>query len=504
MKILFIYPNVNAQIGFNYGIAYLSAVLKQDGHTTGLLNINEQLGYPFDLSRILDDVAAFSPDLVAFSVVTPQFQYAIKIAAALKKHFPVPLVCGGIHATVASDEVMATGLFDAVFIGEADFAFRDYVRVLASGGDLSEVPNICYRKNGEVVKNKLMPFVGLDSLPAKDYEIFDFQKMIDAKNGWVGLMASRGCPFRCTYCFNHQIVELYSRDLEVAPAKLGYIRHHPLQDVLDEIRFLETHYKNIKMYIFDDDLFTFNREYVLEFCRRYPSVSRIPFVVNAHVQVFDRAVAESLKSAGCKIVKFGLESGSERVRRDVMRRMMKNQTIRQALAIAEDAGLHSSVFVMVGLPTETRAEVLETIQLIAETRPGRFRWTAFFPFPGTVAWELSRAGGYIDVNKMSTLTNFTDDSCLDFGQEHNLWLDKILKIFPWYVNAYSEFPCAPQYRKLVQDIELLTEAEWQRVAPHLREQDATESRAQHAAGSLHYAIRFNPFMAVRSDWCEDA
>ena len=86
MKILFIYPNLNAQIGFNYGIAYLSAVLKQAGHTTGLLNVNEQLGYPLDLARIVSDVRAFGPDVIAFSLVTNQAGFAVQMAEEIKKH----------------------------------------------------------------------------------------------------------------------------------------------------------------------------------------------------------------------------------------------------------------------------------------------------------------------------------------------------------------------------------------------------------------------------------
>ncbi|MEI6125817.1 MAG: radical SAM protein [Pseudomonadota bacterium] len=503
MKILFIYPNLFAQIGFNYGVAFLSAVLRRDGHTTGLLNINEQLGYCFDLKRILADVRAFAPDVIAFSLVTNQFQYAVAAAQEIRKHSGTPLVCGGIHPTVAAEAVLDTGLFDAVFIGESEYALRDYVRALERGGDLSGVPNICYRKNGVTIKNRVGPFIPLAELPPKDYEIFDFQKMVDAKNGWVGLMASRGCPFRCTYCFNHQIVELYENDLKVSEGRLGYVRHHPVKDVLDEIVFLQDRYKNIKMYIFDDDLFTFNKAYVREFCREYAKVSTKPFVVNAHVQVFDSAMALALKEAGCAIVKFGIESGSERVRREVMNRHMKNDMISRALAVAGEAGLHSSTFVMLGLPTETKEEVLETITLLAEAKPGRFRWSAFFPFPNTAAYDISLKGGFINREKMAQLSNFTDESCLDFGAEHNLWLSKVQKAFPWYVNAYSSLPCAAHYAQLIRELDALSEEEWREKAGLIRERDNAESRAQAEAGNLHYAIRFNPFMAVRSDWQED-
>ena len=503
MRILFIYPNLNAQIGFNYGVAYLSAVLKQAGHETGLLNINEQLGYPLDLGRIAADARAFSPGLIAFSLVTNQVPAALEIAAELKKHFTVPVVCGGIHPTVAPEEMLATGLFDAVFVGESEYALRDYAQALQAGADFSAIPNLCYLKNGSVVKNPVAPFIPLEDLPPKDYEIFDFQKMIDAKNGWVGLMASRGCPFRCSYCFNHQIVELYAGDLGLPQGRLKYVRHHPVEDAIGEIKYLLENYKNISMFIFDDDLFTFDREYLRRFCDEYKKITAIPFTVNAHVQVFDAAMAESLREAGCTIVKFGIESGSERVRREVMNRHMKNDVIKSALAVAEAAGLHSSTFLMIGLPTETREEVLETIQLLADSRPGRFRWSVFFPFPNTKAYEISQKNGCIDFDKMSRLSNFTDESCLDFGPGQNLWLEKVARVFPWYVNARSDLTCAGRYRELVAEIEALSADEWLKVKDGLRGRDAEESQRQQAAGNLHYAIRFNRFMGVRSDWTED-
>jgi anaerobic magnesium-protoporphyrin IX monomethyl ester cyclase len=503
MKILFIYPNLNAQIGFNYGIAYLSAVLKQAGHTTGLLNVNEQLGYPLDLARIVSDIRAFGPDVIAFSLVTNQAGFAVQIAEEIKKHFSAPIVCGGIHPTISPQEMLDTGFFDVVFIGESEYALRDYVRILETGGDLSDVSNICYKKDGVIIKNSVSPFIPLEELPPKDYALFDFQKMIDAKNGWVGLMASRGCPFRCSYCFNHQIVELYCRDLDLPQGRLKYVRHHPVKDAIDEIRCLQATYTGISMFIFDDDLFTFDRSYLREFCAEYKKISAIPFTVNAHVQIFDADMARNLKDAGCSIVKFGIESGSERVRREVMNRHMKNDAIKQALAIAEEAGLHSSTFVMIGLPTETKDELLETIQLLADSKPGRFRWSVFFPFPHTAAYDISLKNGCIDFEKMNRLSNFTDESCLDFGPEHNLWLEKVAQAFPWYVNARSALPCAQSYAGLVAEIESMPAAAWAQAKDALRSRDEAESRRQQAAGHMHYAIRFNRFMGVRSDWTEN-
>jgi radical SAM superfamily enzyme YgiQ (UPF0313 family) len=503
MKVLFIYPNIYAQVGFNYGVAFLSAVLKKDGHTTALLNINEKLGYPLDISRIMDDIRTFDPGLIAFSAVTNQFQHVLTIAREIKKHGNIPIICGGIHVTMAPDEVIEKGMFDAIFIGESEHSLRDYVQALENHHDTTTIPNTWHFKNEKVIKNKVSCFPSLETLPRKDYDIFNFQKMIDAKNGWVGLMTSRGCPFHCTYCFNHQIVQRYRDDLNIPVAQLNYIRHHPVKDVIDEIIYLQKSYKNIRMYIFDDDLFTFDADYVQHFCSVYRKVTTVPFVANAHVQIFTPEIAHSLKAAGCRIIKFGIESGSEKIRREIMHRHMTNQTIAQAFSFAHEAGLHTSAFVMFGLPHETRDDMMETIRLLAKIQPGRFRWALFFPYPHTIAYELSRDGGFIDFGKMESLNNFTEDSCLDFGPEQNRWIQKLQRIFPWYVNALSAFPASREYARLIDWVEQLSAPDWENAQDRIMNIDQETAAQLTQAGREHYTIRFNPFMAVRSDWRED-
>jgi radical SAM superfamily enzyme YgiQ (UPF0313 family) len=503
MKVLFIYPNLYAQIGFNYGIAFLSSVLKQHGHETALININEKLGYPLDLEQIRRDVEGFGPDLIGFSAVTNQYKYCLQIAEFLKEEFPLPLICGGIHATLATDEVLKSGYFDFVCRGEGEYALLDLAEKLEKGGDVSSIPNICLMRKGRVIKNPVRPFVTLEDLPMKDYDVFDFQKMIDAKNGWVGVMASRGCPFNCTYCFNHQMVKLYQNDLGISGKGLNYIRHHPAQDVLQELEYLITRYRNIRIFIFDDDLFTFNKPYLLNFCKEYRERIGLPFVVNAHVKMIDEEIALALKGAGCRIVKFGLESGSERIRREILNRPMKDEEIIRAFDIVEKAGIHTSAFVMIGLPHEKKEDLMMTIELLARIKPGRFRWAIFFPYVNTVAYEISRKGGFIDFDKMEGLSGFTEESCLNFGPEHNAWIEKLQKIFPWYVNALANLPSSPLYQSLVKGAEGLPIESWRGIKDKVIPLDREISSLLNAQNKEHYAIRYEEFMAVRSDWMEE-
>jgi len=179
---------------------------------------------------------------------------------------------------------------------------------------------------------------------------------------------------------------------------------------------------------------------------------------------------------------------------------MTNDNIIQAIRIVNDAGMHSSVFVIIGFPYETREELFETIRLLGQARPGRFRWTFFFPYPGTKAHEISFEGGFIDAEKMNSLKNFTDESCLEFGERHNLLLKKIGRIMPWFVNAYSNLPVADFYRQKIDEVLKKDEGDWNRIAPELGEQDKKLSQHFSEKGLSHYAIKYTPFMGVISDY----
>lgn len=500
MKILFIYPNAGSQLGFNYGIAHMSALLKRAGHSVELWQLCEEICPLPSKEKFMNRLSQIDPDIIGFSVVTNQWLYAKKLAKWARGATSAPLVCGGIHAMAAAEEILQSDLFDYIFRGESEDAFLEFVEKMVAAEDVSELRNLGLKKNGNIQVNPVRALPDLRTLPFKDYDIFDFQRIIDAKNGWVGLMASRGCPFSCTYCFNHQMVSHYRKDLNCSFRELNYIRHFDVKQIIAEIEYLLRNYQHIKMFIFDDDLFTFYRKYVAEFCQAYKKICSTPFVVNAHVGFFDEERARHLAEANCKIVKFGVESGSERIRRNVLQRHMKNEKIVKAIQTAHEFGLHTSVFLMIGLPDETYDDVMATIKLMGDAKPGRYRWSFFFPYPDTKAYEISAKGKYIDYAEMSHMLNFTEGSCLDFGEKHNLFLKKVGKVMPWFVNAFSDLPVANFYKKKIEKILSLDAQEWEAKAEQLIEEDKEISKNFVKRGLSHYAIKYNPFMGVISDY----
>ncbi|HBL24293.1 MAG TPA: hypothetical protein DDZ40_09280 [Deltaproteobacteria bacterium] len=497
MRILFIYPNLNTQVGFNYGISYISGFLKAKGIETGLLNINEKLGYPLDRERIKKDVLAFGPDVIGFSVLTNQYKYALEIARDIKGYTDVPILFGGIHVTMDPVETLMQDEVDLICVGEGEEALAE----LVATGNPKGVANIGRKENGKAVIEPLRPFTDITTLPFKDYEIFDFQKIIDAKDGWVGLTASRGCPFRCTYCLNHKIIEVYK---ESGHLPRGYIRRHTVDQMIAEIEYLLANYERIKMFIFDDDIFTFDKAWLREFTNRYASVTDIPFVCNAHARIFDDETAGMLSGAGCRIVKFGLESGSDRIRRKVLSRYMTNKHIEDAFAIADKYGLHTSAFVMLGLPYETIEDIRGTVDLLAAIKPGRFRWSLFFPFVGTKAYSIARSSGQIDLERMEKLDNFTDETCMRLGPEVDLYCDKVKSILCAFVNARSGLEHTEGFRRLVEEIEEMDEAAWHQKKESILRAVEELNEDMEKSGGLHYTVRYNPFMGVRSDWKDDS
>jgi len=521
MRVLFVYPNLYTQMGFNHGLAALSAVLKDAGHETRLLNLNENLPPVPSDEDAWALLGEWQPDLIGFSCLTQQYGSALELARALRARAQregvslPPLVVGGIHPTMVPEEVMRDGVWDHVGVGECEDALLELLRRIDSGEATDDVQNFLSWPGGARPDeaqtaswnhNPVGPFPDFPSQPLPDYALFDTQRITDLKDGWFSVMTSRGCPYRCTYCLNHRIVDTYKADLNRKVADLGFFRFRDPEFVVEELKHvLETH-ERVETFLFDDDLFTQNAEHAIAVCDAMvrEGVS-VPFVVNSHVKRLDPRVAAALGRAGCSILKLGIESGSPRVRKQVLKRHMTQKDILDTVESAEEHNLHTSGFLMVGLPTETDEERWETVDLLAETRIGRFRASFFFPFPGTEGWDMTVEGGYVDPEEIDSKRTFTDGSVLDFGLEENLFIDKLGRALPWFVNArlahfHEDAPASKRYAPLVERVMAMDAKEWRAFAPTILEVDAQLSSAACEAGELHYALKYGATMGVRSDW----
>lgn len=391
MRVLFIYKGVEW-----LGIEYLSAVLKKAGHTTDLI-LDHGLDGTFYIRRqkknfkpILDGIKKFEPGLVAISCVTNLFSWARKITSLVKEWKNVPVILGGVHPTIMPENTLTRTKADMVCMGEAENAILELVTHLENNSwenfNKLDIPNIWFKRNDEIVQNPVAPLIhDLDSLPFPDKDLF-YKYRTFARRAYV--IAGRGCPFHCTYCFNHQFQKLYS-------GKGKYTRRNSVDYVIEELQYYRKQY-GITSVHFYDDVFITNKNWVLEFCEKYEKHLGLPFYCLVQPRTVDLELMKALKKAGCTYVSMGIESGDEEIRRNVLKRPMKDEHIYRAVEIIKQSGIKLITFNIFGFPRETPELMWKTYNMNLKLSPsGLFTYT-FYPFPRTELMEISRQDGLLD------------------------------------------------------------------------------------------------------------
>ena len=390
MKILFVYTDIDVKGGaqsFQFGIAVLSAFLKQHGH-----QIDLHYMYPkYRPRKMIEKIEDFRPKLIGFSSTTPQFKCIEKILNDVPLEKDILTICGGSHVTMKPESLESIPRLDAICRGEGEYALLELAETLENNGDITRIKNLWIKKNGRIYQNPSRPFMeNLDDLPFADRELFPYQSIIDSDFGTALFMFTRGCPYNCSYCSNDALRKIQEGK---------YVRFRSVDSCIQEIKEVIDNYKVKSIYI-DDDIFTLNKKFVFEFCEEYRAQIRLPFDINARVETITREVCQELRKAGCRRVSMGIESGNPYIRNKVLNRRMSNEQIMNAFAIARQAGLKTKSFNMVGVPCETPQHFQDTVKLNAEIKPDSVILNVFDPYPGTKLEVECRKEGWIDFKRM--------------------------------------------------------------------------------------------------------
>ena len=360
------------------GPAFLAPYLRQHGHTTAFLRA--QLGQSD--ADLVAAVRAEQPDLIGLSLTSRQWHRARDLMRAVRAEIDVLIVAGGLHPTFAPEAVLAEPEFDFVCLGEGETALLDLVNALETGdGDAVQGIDNIWAKHGP---RPLMrtPYPVIDDLPFMD------RGFLDEHQGVVHMATQRGCPFPCTYCAARMYNELYREQ------KQDYGRRRSHANVLEELFALRDAGK-LAYVIFLDDTFTIHHPWVREFCKVYGEQLGTPFSLHARVETVNETMLHELAAAGCKHITYGVESGSERIRRDVMHRPVRNQRFRDVFRWTREAGIMVTANYMLGVPGETPADLQATLDLAEELDAADFGYFVFYPYPGTQLFRECREKGYL-------------------------------------------------------------------------------------------------------------
>ena len=357
------------------GPGFLASFLRKHGHEAEFLRV------PVDMqpAEVIARVRAADPGLLGISLTTRQWLRVRDLVATLRAEVDVPVVAGGLHPTFSPEDVLARPGFDYVCLGEGEEPLLDLARALEAGRSPEGIDNIWVR--GGARPKLRRPFEPLDELP------FMARDMLDEYVGCYHVNTQRGCPFPCTYCAARMFSDLYD-----GVSSYGRRRSH--QNVLDELFALKAQ-GPLSYVIFLDDTFTIQHPWVKEFCRVYGRELAVPFSIHARVETVNERMLHQLAEAGCKHITYGVESGSERIRREVMRRPVTNERFREVFRWTREAGIMVTANYMLGLPEETRDDLDATLRLADELDAFDFGYFVFYPYPGTPLFATCREKGYL-------------------------------------------------------------------------------------------------------------
>ncbi|MHA1336651.1 MAG: B12-binding domain-containing radical SAM protein [Promethearchaeota archaeon] len=397
MKILFIHKNAES-----LGIEYISSVLKKNGHKTDLLfdagagDIEFKIKFldrynKFEKVLILK-IKKFSPDLIAFSGLTNLILWIKKTAKLIKENYDIPIIIGGIHPTIAPLETINYKYFDMICRGEGEIAMLELVNSLESWKENYNIKNIWFKNNNKIIKNKIRPLIkDLDSLPFPDKDLFYKYGAFSIR---YYIMTSRGCPYNCTYCFNHQVRQIYKN------CKY-YVRFRSVDNVINELKWAKKRYKFKKVFFYDD-IFGLDINWLQKFCKIYKEEINRPYKCLLHPKTISPKKLTFLKNSNCTEIDVGIESGNEKIRKFVLNRNITNKEILQKILLIKKFGIKVSTLNIIGLPSESLNNLLDTFNLNYIIKPKGALFTILYPFPKTKIFYLCKKYGLIN-EKISKL-----------------------------------------------------------------------------------------------------
>ena len=443
MNILLIYPNISSGEKLILGLAYISAILKNEGHNVKLYDTT----WDFNIKEL--HRSAKNVDLVGVSLLSLERNRAAEICKILKENFDLPIIWGGVHATVDPIDCLNTNVVDFVCVGEGEYAIKEFIQNFESGKDLDCIQNIWLKQNGQIKRNEVRPLIqDLDLLPYPDRDLFDIRHLcIDSGSPFLG---SRGCPYGCTYCVNNYYLKLYKN-------KGRFVRYRSVDNLLDEIEYVKEKY-HIKTVEFADETFTLNKKWITEFAQKYPKRIGLPFAIQTRCENVDLEILQVLKKAGCGHLSLGIESGNEDFRFKVLKRRMTNNQIIKAFELAENVGLTTTSFNMVGLPFENEQTILDTIKLNKKIKTKHHNVCIFYPFKGTKLEEISQKKNWIKF-RSENLESYYHDTVLNMPQLDRITILTYQKFWKFYI-SFPEFLfpiMTPAFKTFLKIFNLLIE-----------------------------------------------
>ncbi len=379
LNVLLIKPHIMTdEILPPLGLGYLATSIR-DMHNVKIIDgIKEKT----TIDRLESKIREGNFDIVGIQCYTLDKQVVKDIIARTKRINPgIITVVGGPEPSADTNSVHEYFDSDFGFKGEAEIGFPMLVSYIAGKKiSLGNIPGLIWKKNNEIKINPQKFVENLDDLRHPSWDLIQPNTYPEAPHGsffkrkpTAPIFATRGCPFQCTFCAGFLVSG-------------RRIRYRSIKNLVDEIEMLHIKYGINEIHL-EDDNFSMKRQYVVDFCNellnRGIDISwQCPNGVR--LDTLDSELIDLMKKSGLYAVSVGIESGSDRILKD-MKKNLSKETIKEKIKLIDKAGLDVIGFFILGYPGETLDDINQTIDFACELPLKRASFMTFKPFPGTEA-----------------------------------------------------------------------------------------------------------------------
>ncbi len=430
MKILFIYKNI--YIYEFKALPQLSAVLKKHGHEVKLAFAERE-----DIDKIIRE---WKPKIVGFSITTGFHKYYINLGRKLKKKHNIFTIYGGPHATYFPEIINDYGV-DSVCVGEGELAILDFINMFGTE-KIKHIPNWWVKTDGKIYKNEVRHLIeDLDSIPLWDRELLYNKDKFLKNNPQKTFIVTRGCPYRCTFCHNAAYLDMYQ-------GKGKMVRTRSVNSVIEEIELVKSKYP-LGLVRFDDDFFGVDLKWLKEFCDKYKSKINIPFHCRFSADMATEERVQLLKKAGCVSVQLGIETGSDIMRKKVLKKPNTNEQHINACNLLRKHHILVILDNIIGYPGENLNSIFKTLEINIKCKPAYSWVTLFQPYPKTPLGDFAVKNGYFDGNYNKLDYNYYMKSALKFrSKSEKIQTENLQKLFAITVSFPRLYPITKLLIKL--------------------------------------------------------
>jgi len=441
---------------YRFGVMSVGNVLKSHGFQVSYIffkiydrnNMNPPSEIEYHLA--VNKVRELKPGMVGISTMSCFAPIAMNVVDKIRS-FSIPVIMGGAHAIYNPKDCMKHA--DYVCVGEGELSTLQLAYALYNRGDTYNIKNLWLFKDGTLVKNGLNPLIqNMDIVPLPvfsddDKYWIENNKLNEGEPYYTKdlhsyiFMTGRGCPFTCTYCCNSYLVKHYKNGGPI-------LRRRTVDNVMEELSMVKSMFPKLTMISANDEVFVLNKQWLLDFCKRYKEEIDIPFHCDIHPSKVSEEAISILSDIKLKSITMGIESGNEMIRKSVYNRNTPDDMIVKCGMIFKRFKVYPNYDFIFDNPLETVEQTEDSLDLLLKLpRPFRCNMYSMQHHPSTTLTELLLSKGIIkecdvDGYSMKGMNEWTINMNLQRTDRDTLYILSVFKIFSYtfyLITPYMNF-----------------------------------------------------------------